>query len=230
MSRAQLALGLRLDQGISFDSYLPGEVNAVALEVLRNARESVLYLCGVEAVGKSHLLQAAVHDALQRGESACYLPLRELLAYEAEEVLAGLESQDVLAVDDIDAIAGNAEWEHQLFHLFNALRDAGGRWIASGRVPVAELPLALADLRSRLGWGPSLQLRMLSDDEKLASMQQRARQSGLELPEDVGLYLINRCGRDLPTLLQTLDRLDHASLVAQRRLTIPFVRDALQLS
>ncbi len=230
MSRVQLALSLRLDQSTSFDSFLPGEVNAMALHVLRSASEPVLYLSGMAGVGKTHLLQAAVHDAQNRGLPACYLPMQELRAYPAAEVLEGLEAMALLALDDIDAIAGDDEWERALFHLFNTLRDVGGHWLASGSTPVAELALSLPDLRSRLGWGASLQLRPLNEDEKREALIRRAQQYGLDMPEDVSHYLLNRCGRDLPTLLHTLERLDQASLAAQRRLTVPFVRDALARS
>jgi DnaA family protein len=50
----------------------------------------------------------------------------------------------------------------------------------------------------------------------------------LQLPYETSEYLLKRMPRDLPSLLEILDALDDASLVAQRRLTIPFIRDALE--
>ncbi|MDH5572845.1 MAG: DnaA regulatory inactivator Hda, partial [Gammaproteobacteria bacterium] len=40
-------------------------------------------------------------------------------------------------------------------------------------------------------------------------------------------YLLKHCPRDMKSLFEMLDRLDHASLAAQRKLTIPFVRGCI---
>jgi DnaA family protein len=58
-------------------------------------------------------------------------------------------------------------------------------------------------------------------------LQLRARQRGFELPDDVAHYLLRRAPRDPASLFALLDRLDYASLAAQRKLTIPFVRELL---
>jgi len=71
-----------------------------------------------------------------------------------------------------------------------------------------------------------LRLRM---HEKLAALQRRAAMRGLQLPEDVGRFLLNRMARDLRTLFDVLDKLDKASLVHQRKLTIPFAKEMLHL-
>ena len=47
------------------------------------------------------------------------------------------------------------------------------------------------------------------------------------MSNDVADYLLRRCPRDMDSLFNLLNRLDQASLAAQRRLTIPFVRDLL---
>ncbi|MGW8310551.1 MAG: HdaA/DnaA family protein, partial [Thiogranum sp.] len=57
----------------------------------------------------------------------------------------------------------------------------------------------------------------------------RAEQRGFELPEDTGRYLLRRLPRDLPALMKLLERLDTASLAAQRKLTVPFVKSVLEL-
>ena len=55
----------------------------------------------------------------------------------------------------------------------------------------------------------------------------RARLRGLELPPETGRYLLNHYRRDMASLCALLDELDLASLAAQRRLTIPFVKGIL---
>lgn len=227
MPSQQLPLALQHDDEARFEGFYAGEGNAAALDLLMCGHEPVLYLFGLPGVGKSHLLQASVNAAAGRGEEGCYLPLRELRCYPPAEVLAGLEHMAVLALDDIHEVAGCAEWEAELFHLFNRLRAEGGRWLASASSAISDLQISLADLRSRLAWGTVLQLRPLREEEKLDALRQRAHRQGLELPEETALFLLNRCGRDMHTLLKTLARLERASLARKRRLSLPFAREIL---
>ena len=92
----------------------------------------------------------------------------------------------------------------------------------------AELPLApLPDLRTRLAACAVFGLKPLADADLRALLQKRARRRGLELPDEVAEFLLRRLPRDVPSLLAALDTLDRNSLSAQRRLTIPFVQQAL---
>ena len=72
------------------------------------------------------------------------------------------------------------------------------------------------------------QLRELDDAGRVEALRLRAAQRGLQLPYETSEYLLKRMPRDLRSLFEVLDLLDEASLAAQRRLTIPFIRDALE--
>ena len=130
---------------------------------------------------------------------------------------------------EIEAIAGHAQWEEAIFHLYNRVRDAGGRIIVAGHDLPKAINLQLPDLVSRLSWGVLYQLISLEDDEKLIALNMRAKRRGMTLPDDVGKYLLTHCPRHMSTLFAALDALDKASLAAQRRLTIPFVKEVLQI-
>ena len=111
-----------------------------------------------------------------------------------------------------------------MFALCERLRAAGGMLLAAGARPPRELGLKLPDLATRLGWGPVYALTPLGDDERLEAVRLRARNRGLEMPEEVARYILARYPRDLDSLFALLDKLDVASLAEQRRLTIPFLR------
>ena len=81
---------------------------------------------------------------------------------------------------------------------------------------------------SRLSWGISYHVKSMSDEDKLVAMQRRAEARGLVLADEVGRYLFNRLDRELRTLFDTLEQLDKASLQAQRKLTIPFIKEILK--
>jgi DnaA family protein len=225
----QLPLGMRLKEGASFANYYPG-INYDAVRLLQASAAApgeFIYLWGPRGSGKSHLLQAVCHLVAARSHPLAYLPLREAAAL-APEVLEGLEQLPLVIMDDIDAVAGHAQWETGLFHLYNRIREQGARLIMSGLHSPAAAGIALPDLRSRLAGGIVLHLRTLRDNEKAEALRLQARQRGMDMPEEVAAYLLRRCPRDMTALFALLDVLDRASLAAQRKLTIPFVKAVLQ--
>ncbi len=224
----QLALAIGLDDRLSFEGFHAGP-NAQAVALAQASVSGVgddvgVYFYGPRGTGKSHLLQAACRAAGER--AAVYLPLADALAWRPE-VLQGLETMSLVAVDDLQVLAGHADWQEALFHLFNGVRESGGRMLFAATVKPADLGFGLADLVSRLQWGLVLRLQELDDSDKLAALRLRARQRGLDLPLETAQYLLAHCPRDLTYLCSLLDRLDEASLAAQRRLTIPFIREVL---
>lgn len=222
----QLPLGLVLQDSARFGSYFPG-LNQEAVQHLQLAAtgkgEKLVYVAGTRGMGKTHLLQAACHSASQCNRTSTYLPLLELLQL-APTVLEDLEQLDLICLDDVAVIAGHAAWERGLFDLFNRVRTAGGTLLVAGEQRPDQSGFDLPDLVSRLGWGVTYTLKPLADDDVIAALVCRARGRGLELPEDTGLFMLRRFPRDLPTLFALFDTLDTASLIEQRRLTIPFVK------
>ncbi len=229
-STPQLPLKLTFNDQMGFDQYHPG-VNREVVSVLeRSARgegEPFVYLWGDQGTGKTHLLQACCRSTYLASETVAYLPLPELVAH-PPDILQGLENVGLVCMDDIQAIAGNGSWELGVFHCYNRLRDSGTRLIVASRTPPSQLPIRLNDLRTRLAWGLTLQLHALDDEDKLRALQMRARHLGLELTTQVARFLLSRYPRDLPSLWRLLDRLDHATLAAKRRLTIPFLKQYLE--
>lgn len=229
MNNPQLPLGITLRDSARFESFFPGpnrEAVASLQSAARGEGESLVYIAASAGLGKTHLLQAACHSAGVCRRTAACLPLGELRPA-AAAVLEGLEQLELVCLDDIDAKAGDALWEHALFNLFNRLRDAGRTLIVTAQLRPDEAGFVLPDLVSRLGWGVSYVLRPVTEPDIIAALACRARGRGLELPAETARFLLRRFPRDLPTLFALLDTLDVASLVEQRRLTVPFVKSVL---
>jgi DnaA-homolog protein len=219
----QLPLGVRLRSGAQYATFFPGP-NTEVLAQLQRRDVSPLWIWGGNAVGKSHLLQAACVAA---GDTAAYIPLAPAAGL-APEILSGLDSRRLLCVDDVDAIAGDLNWERSLFALFNAAADSGSRLILAAHAAPRACAWALPDWASRAATAAVYKLRSLEDGDRLAALRLRARHYGLDLPAETAEYLLARMPRDLRSLFDALDALDVASLVAQRRLTVPFIREALK--
>jgi DnaA-homolog protein len=224
----QIPLGLRLPDRAVFETFLPArnaEALAHAQRVAAGGPAGLTWLCGPHGAGKTHLLQAACALAGSHARAG-YVPLAEVAAL-GVGVLEGLPQLECLCLDDIDAVIGRDDWERGIFALLRELQDAGGSLIAAAQAPPALLAFALPDLGSRCAAGAVLQLRLLDEAEQGQALQLRARVRGFELPDETLQWLLRRFPRDMASLYGLLDTLDEAALVAQRRLTIPFIREVL---
>lgn len=234
MSRrgTQLALRFPLSNRARFDRFVVGE-NAELVRRLEELAErpgfAGCFLHGAAGSGRSHLLQAACHrhGAHGRPSGAIYLPLAE--GSIGAESLDGLDGLDLVALDDIDGWLGRPEAERALLALYQGLQSSGGRLLISAAASPAALQFHFADLASRLRGLPTYQVRPLDDAGKIELLKRLAAERGLELGQAVVDFWLARSGRDLPSLLEELDRLDQAALAAQRRLTVPLVKEVLGL-
>ncbi len=234
-SPQQLSLGVSLNDDATFENFFaPGatgnaQVIASLRQQLEGKGETFIYLWGAPGCGLTHLLQASCHYAQNLGLAIQYLPLRDLVGFAPSELFVGLEDLDFICLDCLACIAGREDWELAIFNLFNLLRDSGKKLLVAAELGPQELPLGLADLRSRLQWGLTYQVQSLNDEEKQSALQMRARARGLELSDEVAQFIVQRLPRDTNQLFLQLSRLDHASLTEQRKLTIPFVKRVLNL-
>ena len=223
----QLPLGVRLADRALFESFLAAG-NGQALEHARRmaAGEAGLgWLCGPAGAGKTHLLQAVCAQA-GRSRRAGFVPLRELAAL-GVGVLEGLPQLECLCVDDLEAVVGRPDWERALFTVLRECAESGAALLLAARPPPALLGWSLPDLGSRCAAAAVLPLRVLDESEQQQALQLRARLRGLELPLETSRWLQRRFPRDMRRLYALLDTLDEAALAAQRRLTVPFIREVL---
>lgn len=226
----QVPLPLKLDPELSFDSYIPGP-NLETIALLRHLASgdgpSPFYLHGLSGSGKSHLLHAVCQAAGKADLVSMTVTLPDL-AEQEPSALVDLGGLDVLCLDDVDDIAGKVEWEKALFALFNEMQDRGARLLLTAKRPPQQSPFILADLQSRLASGLVIGLKPLSEEDCIAALISQAQGRGLELSEGVAQFLIRRVDRDPGTLIRQLAILDHQSMAANRKLTIPFIREILE--
>jgi len=229
----QLPLGLRWPSHQRLDTYLAG-ANGAALESVRTLAlgesGAWLYLHGARGSGKTHLLIGACRLALEIGRNARYLPLASLSESRAEAIASfGAEQSDLLAIDDVQAIAGDRDTERALFDLYNRARESRATLLLAANAAPAQLGVQLPDLISRLSACTQFALQPLDETGRRAVLRSRAQQRGLQIDDNVLDWLFARQPRDLTALMELFERLDHAALAAQRRITIPFLREMLSM-
>jgi len=225
----QYTLGVRWRDDASFDNFYQGD-NRPIVSLLHDllAKRSPyqgLFLWGAPAAGCSHLLQACCQQLPD--QPVVYLPLSH--ADCRPEMLEGLTNMGLVCLDDLDWVMGDEQWELALFNLYNQLQQSTTRYLLAGHCPPTQMPIQLKDLRSRLNSLLTLELKQLTDQQKIHALHLRARHRGLVLPQEVAAFLIHHYPRDMASLMEALEQLDRSSLAEKRHLTIPFAKQVLDI-
>ncbi|MBF0264689.1 MAG: DnaA regulatory inactivator Hda [Gammaproteobacteria bacterium] len=221
----QLPFNFSINQQVSLDDYIVGD-NGEMMSELFNDHSLFLFIWSANKLGKTHLLTALNAQYLAQKKTALLVPLKNH-QFLHPSMLTNLENADIVCIDDIDAIAGNKEWEHSLFHFYNKIKAKGNRLIVSACKNAVNIDFALADLRSRLQWGLTYEIKELNDDDLLMALKNKSLKNHFQLSHEVSSYLLNQFSRDLSKLLKLLDELAYQSLSKQRKITVPFVKEYL---
>lgn len=142
-------------------------------------------------------------------------------------LLSACETIGMRVVDDVHLLNNDAQID--LFNTYNQLKESGGTLITAGLHAPTQMGLR-DDLATRLAWGLVYQLQPLNDAEKALALQNHAAERGIRLPTEVVDYCLRYLRRDLSTLMATLDALDEWSLTTKKPVTVPMLRQLLQLN
>jgi DnaA-homolog protein len=200
----QLLLDIQPAPQPSLENFVVGR-NAEVLNSLQQAIQGdmqtrFIYLWGANGSGKTHLLQACQQKT---------------------------QSKNIRFVDDVHLLT--EEQQISLFNTYNQLRENGGTLITAGIAAPTQMGLR-DDLATRLAWGLTYQLHPLSDEEKAQALKNYANARSMNLPDEVIDYCLRYLRRDLPSLIATISALDEWSLTYKRVVTIPLLKQLLQLS
>lgn len=220
----QLTLSLDTAPATSFDSFHVDDNNVIARDAVRafvagELDDVQMYLWGSAGTGKSHLLSAACEAYNALGYRVAYLP-GEIV--NIADSLIGMEHVDLLCIDDLQRLDHAAEID--LFHLINRCRASATQLIVAADRPVDELGISLPDLQTRLAWGLIFVLQPLSDEGLREALRMEIELRSLQASDEVLGYVLKRFPRRMNILKQVVDTLDKASLMEQRRITVPFVK------
>lgn len=224
----QLPLAWRAPSDARLETFVGAPPGAIGLvdSLARADSGDWVYVAGPAGSGKTHLLLGACAQADALGTRALYVPLANARG-RVRDALDAVDGDVLVALDDIDAIAGIRDDEVALFDAHNRLRTSGARVIYAAALAPDVLGLEVPDLRSRLSQCARIALVALDDDGRREVLVSRAHRRGLVLEPAALDWLLRRVGRDLGGLTGLLDHLDRASLAAQRKVTVPFLRQVL---
>lgn len=176
--------------------------------------ERSVYIWGQAGAGKTHLLHALADQPDSR-----YIP-----ASAPESAFDFDSSTSLYLLDDCDQLSRLNQIA--AFNLFNEARARGAFLVAAGNHPPMILNVR-DDLRTRFGWGLIYQLHELTDEDKIDALERAAQLRGIQISTGVLPYLITHYPRDMSSLMDMLDQLDHYSLVTKRPITLPLLRELM---
>jgi DnaA-homolog protein len=225
----QLHLPLEFVPEPTLAEFLAGpndEAVAAITAAAADGGEPFLFLSGGPATGKTHLLQAACLAAMARGRQAAFIPLGTPGL--SPGVLDDLDQLALVAVDDLQRVLGDHDWEIALFALFNRMRERGHRLLIAADAAPEALPVKLPDLASRLLWGPRYHLKPLTDLDSARLLSESAERRGLRLGPNLVRFIMSHHPRDSRSLMGLIARIDSLSLREQRQPTLPLVQRAMR--
>lgn len=234
----------RLNPDFTFDTHIEGKSNQVARAAARQVGENPgvaynpLFIYGGVGLGKTHLMQAAGNLILARRADAniAYVHSERFVAdmvkalqhntiNDFKRLYRGL---DALLIDDIQFFVGKERSQEEFFHTFNALVESRRQVIiTSDRFP-RELTGVEERLISRFGSGLTVSIEPPELETRVAILINKAKQEGVELPEDVAFFVAKRVRSNVRELEGALRRVLASAFFTGRPVDIELASDSLK--
>ncbi|QPJ65413.1 MAG: hypothetical protein G3M78_08425 [Candidatus Nitrohelix vancouverensis] len=226
----------------SFENFVVAPDSSQAFQAARDISSassplefSSLFLHGGPNLGKTHLL-IALGNALSKNfpnKKTCYVDCRELLRTGASPALSAEKTQqladgDFILLDDVDCGLDQLAFQESLYHIYNSISDRQGKIIFASRN--APQSIQASDfLTSRFLWGLTAEIGPLDFDSMGRLIIKLGKDCGVAMPENAAQFLMNRIARDFVSVRNAVDAINRFSLTHKRKVTIPLIREALEL-
>jgi chromosomal replication initiator protein len=190
-----------LNPRYTFEAFVVGQHNrfchAAALAVAESPAQSYnpFFIYGGVGLGKTHLMQAIGHFALQHHQD---LRVRYVTAEQftndminalGRKDMKGFQDRyrrnDILIIDDVQFLEGKVRTQEEVFHTFNALHGSGKQIILSSDRSPRHLSNLEDRLRSRFEWGLIADIQPADYETRLAILCAKVERENLRVPTDV---------------------------------------------
>lgn len=234
----------QLNPRFSFDSFVVGSSNQfahAAAQAVANAPSKTynpLFIYGGVGVGKTHLMHAIGRSLLQHYATMriVYTPgerfMNEMITCIKSDRMSVFHqhyrSADVLLVDDIQILSGKERTQEEFFHTFNELYDHQKQIVLSSDSSPKNTPGLVERLRSRFEWGLLVDIQPPDLETKMAILDKKAEAEGIELPEDVRIYIARSTKSNVRELEGALIKLIAYSSVTGHGITLAMAQQVLK--
>ncbi len=233
-----------LNPKYTFDTFVIGSGNRFAhaaslavAEAPANAYNP-LFIYGGVGLGKTHLMHAIGHYMLENNPSAkvVYLSsekftnefINSIRDNKAVDFRNRYRSVDVLLIDDIQFLAGKEQTQEEFFHTFNTLHEESKQIVISSDRPPREIPTLEDRLRSRFEWGLITDITPPDLETRIAILRKKAKADGLDIPNEVMLYIANQIDSNIRELEGALIRVVAYSSLINKDINANLAAEALK--
>ena len=232
-----------LNPRLTYDTYVVGSSNqlahAASLAVADHPGRQFnpLFVYGGVGLGKTHLLHAVGHKALEinpdltimyvTSETFTNDVIKAIRSQRMEEFRARYRLIDILMIDDIQFIAGKESTQEEFFHTFNALYQNGKHVIITSDKPPRAISALEDRMRSRFEGGLIADVQSPDYEMRTAILRQKAEEFGINLPDDVIEYVANKDQTNTRELEGTLNKILMMAQLYKRPLNMQLAMEAL---
>ncbi len=217
-----------LKENYVFESFVVGKSNRLAFSAAQAIAEkpglsyNPLFIYGAAGLGKTHLLHAIGQVALARNMAVLCVSAEQftnefvaaIRERKTEEFRSKYRNLDMLLIDDIHFISGKEQTEESFFHTFNELHNANRQIVMTSDQPPRSMGFIQERLRSRFEWGLTVDIRPPAYETRLAILQSKAEQRGLEAAPEVLEFIAGGTNQNIRELEGSLNRvIAYAQLV-----------------
>lgn len=233
-----------LNRNFTFDNFVEGKSNqlarAASLQIAENPglAYNPLFIYGGVGLGKTHLMHAVGNKILELKPNAKVVYLHserfvadmiKALQHNAiEDFKRYYRSVDALLIDDIQFFAGKERSQEEFFHTFNALLESQQQVILTCDRYPKEVDGLEERLKSRFGWGLTVAIEPPELETRVAILQKKAEQTGVDLPSEVAFFMAKRIRSNIRELEGALRRVIANAHFTGRPITLDFAKDALR--
>lgn len=231
----------RLNPTYTFDSFVVGGNNrmahASAISAAQNPGNTYnpLFIYGDVGLGKTHLLQAVGHTAVDMGFKVLFVSserftndfITAVREGQSEKFRGKYRNVDVLLIDDVHFIGGKSSTEECFFHTFNELHQANRQIVLTSNCPPNCIPQMEDRLRSRFEWGLTIEIKRPSLPTRLSIVTSKAMSMGMEIPEDVLDYVARKAPRSVRELEGCLNRVVAYSRLVRMPISVELAKESL---